>query len=100
MPAPKKSTSLERTKNPPKKRVKQTTSGPRKKRITLKISSSKSKEETGDRPVEPVDQEEKTSAGRKAWKPKVENLNIQIINDNSFVQLNKYYDLYNNMDRR
>ena len=25
---------------------------------------------------------------------------MQIINDNNFVQLNKYYDLYNNMDRR
>ena len=60
----------------------------------------KSEEETGDRPVEPVDQEVKTSVGRKAWKPKVENLNMQIINDNNFVQLNKYYDLYNNMDRR
>ena len=42
----------------------------------------------------------KTSTGRKAWKPKVENLKMQIINDKNFVQLNKYYDLYNNMDRR
>ena len=25
---------------------------------------------------------------------------MKIINDNNFVQLNKYYDLYNNMDRR
>ena len=25
---------------------------------------------------------------------------MQIINDNNFVQLNKYYDLYSNMDRR
>ena len=25
---------------------------------------------------------------------------MQIINDNNFVQLNKYYDLYNNIDRR
>ena len=25
---------------------------------------------------------------------------MQIINDNNFVQLNKYYDFYNNMDRR
>lgn len=42
----------------------------------------------------------KTSAGRKTWKPKVENLNMKIINENNFVHLNKYYDLYNNMDRR
>ena len=25
---------------------------------------------------------------------------MKIINDNNFVQLNKYYDLYNNMDKR
>ena len=44
--------------------------------------------------------EVKTLGGRRAWKSKVENLNMQIINDNNFVQLNKYYDLYSNMDRR
>ena len=65
--------------------MKKTTSGPNKKRITLQISSSNSKEQTDDRLVELVDQEAKTSAGRKAWKPKVENLNMQIINDNNFV---------------
>ena len=41
-----------------------------------------------------------TSARQKAWKPKVENLNMKIINDNNFVQLNKYYNFYNNMDKR
>ena len=41
-----------------------------------------------------------TIGGRKAWRPKVENLNMQIINDKNFVQLNKYYSMYNNMDRR
>ena len=41
-----------------------------------------------------------TIEGRKAWKTKVENLNVQIINDNSFVQLNKYYSMYNNKDKR
>ena len=41
-----------------------------------------------------------TTAKRKAWKPKVENLNVQIINETNFVQLNKYYSMYNNMDRR
>ena len=25
---------------------------------------------------------------------------MKIINDNNFLQLNKYYDLYNNMDKR
>ena len=42
----------------------------------------------------------KTLVRRRKWKPKVENLNMQIINDNNFLQLNKYYDLYNNMNRR
>ena len=45
-------------------------------RRTLQISSSESKEETGDKLVEPIDQEAKTLAGRKAWNPKVENLNM------------------------
>ena len=45
-------------------------------------------------------QEEKTTTCRKAWKPKVENLDVKIINDNNFFQLNKYYSMYNNMDRR
>ena len=40
------------------------------------------------------------AGGRKAWKSNVENLNMQFINDNNFVQLNKYYSMYNNMDRR
>ena len=40
------------------------------------------------------------AAGRKAWKLKVENLNVQVINDNNFAQLNKYYSMYNAMDRR
>ena len=31
---------------------------------------------------------------------KIEYLNIEIINDDNFVELNKYYDLYSNKDRR
>ena len=89
-----------RISTPPKRRVKQTINAPRKRRKTLQISSSKFEEETSDRPVEAVDQEAKTSVGCKAWKPKVENLNMQIINDNNFVQLNKYSDLYNRLLNR
>ena len=55
---------------------------------------------TGDRLVELIVQEAKNLARRREWKPKVENLNMQIINDNNFVQLNKNYDLYNSIDRR
>ena len=101
-PTQRKSTRVEEEKHvSQKKRSKQTTSGPRKKRKTLKISSSfESDEEIGDILVQQATQEVKTPIGRKAWKPKVENLNVQIINDNNFVQLNKYYSMYNNMDRR
>ena len=55
----------------------------------MQISFLEYEEETSDRPVEPFVQEMKTLPGRRAWKPKVENLNMQIINDNNFVQLNK-----------
>ena len=34
-------------------------------------------------------QEAKTSTRHKSWKQEVENRNMQIINDNNFVQLNK-----------
>ena len=88
-----------RTSTPPKRRVKHTISPPSKRR-TLQISSSESKEEIGYRHVEVANQEANTLVGRKAWKPKVENLNMQIVNHNNFVRLNKYYDFYNNMDRR
>ena len=60
------STRFEKTKPPSEKRVKQTTSGPSKRRRTLQISSLESEEETGDRLVEPTDQEVNTSVGRKA----------------------------------
>lgn len=30
----------------------------------------------------------------------VENLNMQIIENENFIYLNKYYSLHNNMDRR
>ena len=81
--------------------MKQTTNGVGQKRKTLRISSSlESDVETGDRPAQQALQDAMTATGRKAWKPKVENLNIQIINDNNFMQSNKYYSMYNNMDRR
>ena len=92
-----KSTKVELAKHvSQKKRAKQTTNGLGKKRKTLKISSSsKLDEETRDWLVQQAMQEAKTPLGRKSWKPKVE-----IINDKIFVQLNKCYSLYNNMDRR
>ena len=81
--------------------MKQTTIGPWKKRKTLRISSSSElDEETGDRPVQQVVQDAMIAARRKAWKPKVENINVKIINDKNIMQLNKYYNIYNNMDKR
>ena len=65
----------------------------------MQISSLEFEEETGDKLVDPTNQEAKNSTRRKAWKTKVENINMQIINDNNFLQLDKYYDFYNNMDR-
>ena len=56
-----------------------------KRRKTLQISSSESEEETSGRPIESDVHEVKTLVGRRAWKPKVENLNMKIINDSNFV---------------
>ena len=81
--------------------MKQTTTGPGKRRKALTVSSSsESNEDIGNRSIQQRAQDAMTTGGRKAWKPKVENLNMKIINDNNFVQLNKYYSMYNNMDRR
>ena len=104
-PVHRKSSRIEKTKHLPKpsprKRTKVTTSGPRKRRKTLQISSfDLEEEETSSKLVQQDVREAKSSIGRKAWKPKIENLNMKIINDNNFVQLNKYYDLYSSMDRR
>ena len=41
-------------------------------------------DETSDRLVEQVIRVAKTLAGRRVRKPKVENLNMQIVNDNNF----------------
>lgn len=43
--------------------------------------------------------EARSSTGRKIWKQKVENINMEIINDDSFDKLNKYYSMYNDIDR-
>ena len=82
-----------------KKRVKKTTSRSGKRRRTTHFSDSEeSEDETKDKPVVVNVLEGRKIAGKKAWKPKV--VKMQIINDENFVQLNKYYDLYSNMDQR
>ena len=69
-----------------KKRVKKTTNGLGKRRKTLQVNDSKkSKDETDYRPVVQNAQEGRTIVGKKAWKLKVENLNIKIIDDDNFV---------------
>ena len=59
-----------------------------------------SKQETKEKLVEWVVGEGRTSNGKKVLKSKVENVNMQIINNDNFVNLNKHYSLYNNMDRK
>lgn len=49
--------------------------------------------------VDKVEAQVKETLGKKPWKPKVDNLNVQIIHNKKFVQLNKFYHLYSNMDR-
>lgn len=59
---------------------------------------SKEEEEAEDKSIEKMTKKFKTTLGEKPWKPKVENLDVQIIENKDFVQLKKYYHLYNNMD--
>ena len=33
------------------------------------------------------------------WKPKIEKINTTIANEGNFVQMNKFYDLYNNFEK-
>ena len=74
---------------------------PRKRKKTLHISSSNElDEDNGEKVVEQVFTKGKTYEGKKVWKPKVNNLNVQIIEKDNFVQLNKFYILYANNDRR
>lgn len=62
------------------------------------VESDESEEE-GDRPIEQEGGEAGKTTRNKPWKPKVENLNMQIINENNFIQLNKFYSMYSNMDK-
>ena len=50
--------------------------------------------------IDKVSSEGRTPTCKKAWKPKIENLNMQIIKKDIFVYLNKYYSLYSNNDIR
>ena len=84
-----------------KKRVKQSVNGLGKRIKTMQVSSYESSEDDDeDKPIEQDAQEARTTISKKAGKPKVENMNMQIINDDKFVQLNKFYSMYNNIDRR
>ena len=52
----------------------------------MQISSSKSsKDDAEEKPIEQDVQEGRTTIGNKSWKSKVENLNVQIVNDDNFV---------------
>ena len=62
----------------------------RKRRKTLQIREyDDSKEDTKEKAMEKVVGDGRTSTSKKEWKNKVENLNMQIIENDSFVQLNK-----------
>ena len=67
--------------------------------VELDACNESKDEETQDRPIEEVVREVMTTTRKKPQKSKVENLNIQIINDDNFVHLNKYYILHTNKDK-
>ena len=59
------------------------------------VESEESKEEEKEaRQVEKENEQVKILYERKPQKPKVEILNVSIIDNNNFVQLHKFYDSY------
>ena len=36
---------------------------------------------------------------RQPWKPKIEKINTNIVNEENFVQMNKFYDLYSDIEK-
>ena len=85
-----------------KKRVNQqsTRLGKRQNKLLTIVESSEEEEEEEAKQVEKVTTS-KQSAGkaRQPWKPKIEKINSTIANEVNFVQMNKFYGLYNNIEK-
>lgn len=91
------------------KRVKQLSIGPSrgKKKETLLTIDSSSEEEKSDKEEEPkVRQLKKATTPkqpivktRQPWKLKIEKINTTIVDEGNFVQMNKFYDLYNDIEK-
>lgn len=69
----------------------------------LKIEDSsdeEEEEEPEDKQPEKVTIFKKpTSKTRQPWKPKIEKVNIGIVNKGNFAQINKFYDLNNDIEK-
>lgn len=88
------------------KRVKQLSTGQRKKKRKPLLTIDSSSEEEQSEKEEATKEPEKVSApslssrkSRKPWKPKIEKINTAIANDGNFIQMNKFYDLYNDFEK-
>jgi hypothetical protein len=88
------------------KRVKQLATRPgRSKKSLLTIDNSSEEEQTEQEEKHEARQPKKASAlkqlavkTRQPWKPKIEKINTTIVDEGNFVQMNKFYDLYNDIE--
>lgn len=81
------------------KRMKQeaTRLGKRQKSLLIIVKSSKEEEEEQVEKV--IVSKQTTGKAKQPWKPKIEKINSTIENEGNFVQMNKFYDLYNDIEK-
>ena len=72
----------------------------------LTIDSSTEEEQVEQEEEQEVRQPEKVIAPKQTakktkqpWKPNIEKINTTIVDEGNFVQMNKFYDLYNDIEK-
>ena len=68
--------------------------------MKIKDSNEDEVEEEEVKQIEKVTiSKQPASKTRQPWKPKIEKINTTIVNEGNFVQMNKFYDLYNDIEK-
>ena len=83
------------------KRVKQQAIGPGKRQKTLlTIEFNEEEEEQEAKQIDQVTTaKQSTGKAWQPWKPNIEKLNVAISNEGNFVQMNKFYDFYSDIEK-
>lgn len=85
------------------KRVNQLATKPKKRKKTLLTIEDSSEEDDEEHEVKQLEKvivfKQSTGKTMQPQKPKIENINTTIANEGNFVQMNKFYDLYNEIEK-